>query len=296
MATFLSNVMPATTTTTTTTTATTAPSAEPTDPALAQAPQYRASTLSLPDLAHRDNPLLQFAAWFAHAQAHHVPEPETATFSTAHLPSGRVSARMVYLKQTIAAGPRPGLVLYSNWDSSTKAADLRSNPRAALTFWWRPVERQVRVEGVVERLSAAESQAYFDTRIRGSRLGAWASRQSEVLRPHERDDADDGRAELEKRVREVEARFALDDDDQQQGQIPVPPFWGGVRLVPDLVEFWQGRPSRLHDRFRYTRLREGDGDGDEDGQGEGEEGAGEGGGEGDGVQRKRMWKIERLSP
>lgn len=168
-------------------------------------------------------------------------------FSTAALPSGRVSARMVYLKELDSAG----FVIYSNWGTSRKAADIATNPRASLTFWWRELERQVRVEGAVERLSAPESQVYFDVRARGSRVGAWASRQSEVLT---------GREQLEERVREVERRF------EGEERIPVPEFWGGLRVRPERVEFWQGRDSRLHDRFVYEQGEDGE------------------------------WKIERLSP
>lgn len=170
------------------------------------------------------------------------------TLSTAELPSGRVSARMVYLKELDARG----FVIYSNWATSRKAADVRSNPYASLTFWWRELERQVRVEGPVERLTDEESQVYYNTRIRGSRIGAWASEQSSVL---------EGREELERRVEEVEKRFG------EKEEIPVPDFWGGLRVLPEVVEFWQGRQSRLHDRFRYTR----------------DEGSGE-------------WRMERLSP
>lgn len=144
-----------------------------------------------------------------------------------------------------------GFVIYSNWETSRKAADIATNPYASLAFWWREQERQVRVEGRVERLKNEESQVYYDTRIRGSRIGAWASKQSSVLH---------GREELEKRVEDVEKRF----DGKEK--IPVPGFWGGLRIVPEVVEFWQGRESRLHDRFRYTK-------------GEGEE-----------------WRVERLSP
>jgi pyridoxamine 5'-phosphate oxidase len=181
-----------------------------------------------------------------------VHQPETVTLSTATLPSGKVSARMVYLKEVDSKG----FVIYSNFLTSRKSHDLKSNPYAALTFWWHELERQVRVSGPVERLTAAESQVYYDTRIRGSRIGAWASQQSTIL---------NGREELEKRVKEVEERF------EGQEEIPVPEFWGGLRILPEEVEFWQGRESRLHDRFRYSK---------EDGK-DGKEGA---------------WKIERLSP
>ncbi|KAF7512242.1 hypothetical protein GJ744_002404 [Endocarpon pusillum] len=207
------------------------------------------------------------------------PVPETCTLSTAHLPSGRVSSRMVYLKELDSRG----FVIYSNWGTSQKARDFATNRHVALCFWWKGVERQVRVEGVGERLTTDESQIYFDTRARGSRLGAWASRQSEVLIPRPakvtKTDTDgeekevvtegredDGRAQLEEQVREIEDKFAGHD------QIPVPDFWGGLRVIPDMVEFWQGRESRLHDRFRYQKVSAGEG---------------EGGGE---------WKIERLNP
>ncbi|KAL8338784.1 hypothetical protein RB601_006193 [Gaeumannomyces tritici] len=204
------------------------------------------------------SPIRQFHAWFKAAAAaansnsarNKVAHPETCTLSTASLPSGRVSARVVYMKELDARG----FVVYSNFGTSRKAADLASNPWASLTFWWEAQERQVRVEGRAERLTPAESQAYFATRVRGSRLGAWASRQSAVLEPRagegddgEDGDGDDGRAQLEGWVREVEERFEGVDD------VPVPEFWGGLRVVPVRVEFWQGRENRLHDRFVYER-------------------------------------------
>lgn len=172
-------------------------------------------------------------------------QPETVCIATAELPSGRVSSRMVYLKELDARG---GFVVYSNWGTSRKAADVASNPYASLTFWWREQERQVRVEGRVERLTSAESQVYYDTRIRGSRIGAWASEQSRVLQSRE---------ELERRVEEVEKRFPEAGGDE--GKIPVPDFWGGLRVLPERVEFWQGRPSRLHDRFEYVKSEGGEG-------------------------------------
>lgn len=182
-------------------------------------------------------------------------QPETVCLSTASLPSGRVSARMVYLKELDSTG----FVIYSNFETSKKARDIEGNKWASLTFWWRELERQVRVEGTVERLTSEESQVYFDTRIRGSRVGAWASRQSQVI-------AD--RSVLEGWVGETEKRF------EGEERIPVPENWGGLRVKPVEVEFWQGRQSRLHDRFAYRKE-------------EGKEGFADGIGE---------WTIERLSP
>jgi pyridoxamine 5'-phosphate oxidase len=212
-----------------------------------QAQQYTKGSLDISQLD--PNPLTQFDAWFKHAQTSGVHQPETVTFSTAELPSGKVSARMVYLKEL----DDKGFVIYSNWGTSRKSKDIDSNPHAALTFWWRELERQVRVEGRVERLTNQESQIYYDTRIRGSRIGAWASRQSEVL---------NDRQQLEGWVKEVENKFEGKD------KIPVPEFWGGLRVIPDVIEFWQGRESRLHDRFKFTK---------EDGQ-------------------RNSWRAERLSP
>jgi pyridoxamine 5'-phosphate oxidase len=145
---------------------------------------------------------------------------------------GAPSARMMLLKGVEDGG----FVFFTNYESR-KAAEIEANPRAALVFHWPVLERQVRVEGTVARLDPAASEAYFRTRPRGSRIGAWASRQSAAL-------AD--RAELEAQVREHEARFA-------GGEVPLPPFWGGFRLVPERIEFWQGRLNRLHDRLRFER-------------------------------------------
>ncbi|CAK7232277.1 pyridoxamine-phosphate oxidase [Sporothrix curviconia] len=241
------------------------------------------------------SPISQFHAWFAEAKAlGGIAHPETCTLSTASLPSGRVSARIVYLKEL----DRQGFVLYSNFGTSQKGSDLfggregdeehAPNSWASLTFWWEALERQVRVEGRATRLPAAESQVYFDTRVRGSRIGAWASRQSAVLEPKASGDDkdkdgenDDGRAQLEKWVAEAEAQFGPTkkgedgaEVESEEDKIPVPSFWGGLRIVPERVEFWQGRQNRLHDRFVYDRVHS--------------EGA-------DGYE-KEEWTIKRLSP
>lgn len=190
------------------------------------------------------SPIAQFHIWFAEAQnSKVVAHPETCCMSTASLPSGRVTSRMVYMKEL----DRTGFVIYSNYETSRKAADLETNPNVSLNFWWEGLQRQIRVEGKGERLSAEESYKYFETRIRGSKVGAWASKQSVVLKPQEgKKDDDDGRRQLETWVKEAYDRFEGTDN------IPVPPFWGGLRVIPDKMEFWQGRESRLHDRFEYT--------------------------------------------
>jgi pyridoxamine 5'-phosphate oxidase len=189
------------------------------------------------------DPFNQLRLWLDAALAAQLSEPHAMTLATATR-DGRPSARIVLLRGL----DERGLVFYTNYESR-KGRELAENPWAALVFHWAELQRQVRVEGMVERISARESDAYFESRPWGSRVGAWASHQSEVI---------DGRAELDRRVQELEAEY-------RGREVPRPPYWGGYRLLPTVVEFWQGRPNRLHDRLRYRIVGDG-------------------------------WRIERLSP
>jgi pyridoxamine 5'-phosphate oxidase len=189
------------------------------------------------------DPIPQFHQWFQETLAADLHEPNAMIVATA-TPDGRPSARTVLLK----GYDERGFVFYTNYEGR-KASELEANPACALLFYWGELERQVRIEGRASRISDQESDAYFAGRPRGSRIGAWASEQS---RPVE------DRNVLEERMLALEAEY-------EGGEVPRPPFWGGYRVEPEVVEFWQGRESRLHDRLVYQRSGDG-------------------------------WKIERLQP
>jgi len=189
------------------------------------------------------DPFVQFRTWFQDAENEGLPLPDAATLATT-APGETPNARIVLLR-----GIADGFTFFTSYQGD-KATELDAHPRAALLCYWGELQRQVRIRGRVARISREESEAYFATRPRGGQIGAWASRQSSRLVD---------RAELDEQAAEIERRFAGQD-------VPTPPEWGGYRLTPDTIEFWQGRPSRLHDRLRYTR------------------------------QPDQTWRIERLAP
>ncbi len=203
---------------------------------------YALESLSENDV--RPDPVAQFAFWFEEARASQILEPNAMTLATSSS-DGRPSARTVLLKDF----DNQGFTFFTNYESQ-KGLELAANPFAALLFTWLDLQRQIRIEGRVEKIAAEASLSYFQSRPRSSQIGAWASPQSQVIETRE---------QLEKREHEVEVNFSGLE------KLPLPPNWGGYRVIPEVFEFWQGRMSRLHDRILYTR----------DGEG---------------------WRIERLAP
>lgn len=212
-------------------------------PSIAQLRKEYAAQILLEKDAAAD-PITQFGLWWQQALETEIVEPNAMTLATASC-DGMPSARVVLLK----GFDERGFVFYTNY-KSYKAAQLEENPKACLVFYWKELERQVRITGLVAKVSAAESDEYFASRPEGSRIGAWASPQSEVI---------ESRQWLDSRYQELVRQMGGSD-------IARPPHWGGYRVKPVIIEFWQGRPSRLHDRIQYT------------------------------LQENGGWKIERLAP
>ncbi|CCK72183.1 pyridoxamine-phosphate oxidase PDX3 KNAG_0J01010 [Huiozyma naganishii CBS 8797] len=186
------------------------------------------------------DPIDQFSKWFQEAKDDpRETLPEAITFCSAELPSGKVSSRVLLFKEL----DHRGFTIYSNWGTSGKAHDIATNPHAGMNFFWKDMQRQVRVEGNTEFVNRETSERYFKTRPRGSKIGAWASEQSHVIKD---------RQELDEATKKNTARFEGVED------VPCPPYWGGLRIVPMKIEFWQGRLNRLHDRFVYERASEND--------------------------------------
>jgi pyridoxamine 5'-phosphate oxidase len=204
--------------------------------------EYGQGELTRQDL--NSDPILQFDSWFKLAQHSDIKDPSAMSLATADK-SGEVSIRTVLLK----IYDQQGFVFFTNYESA-KARQISENPKVALLFPWLNLDRQVKIRGRASRISTQESLKYFITRPRGSQLGAWVSQQSSVI---------SSRALLAAKLQEIKQRFA-------DGDISLPEFWGGYRVVPESIEFWQGQPDRLHDRFRYQR------------------------------QSDDSWKIERLAP
>jgi pyridoxamine 5'-phosphate oxidase len=204
-------------------------------PSSAEALRARAMDQGLSRATLDPDPLRQFQQWFEDAIATELPEPNSMSLATVD-PEGQPWLRTVLLKLYDARG----FVFYTNYESR-KARQMDANPRVALLFPWVALARQVKITGRAERGPTTESLRYFATRPRGSQIGAWASPQSQVI---------SSRSLLEGKVEEIKRKFA-------EGEVPLPSFWGGYRVVADSIEFWQGRENRLHDRFRYSRQSDG---------------------------------------
>ncbi len=204
--------------------------------------EYKLHSLNEKDV--ESNPIDQFTRWWEAAIISNIDEVNAITLATA-TPDGKPSARIVLMK----GYDKKGFTFFTNYESN-KAINLDANPQASILFFWKELQRQVRIEGIAERISAEESDTYFLTRPEGSRIGAWASPQSRVIKTRD----------------ELEDNFIIHQQQFNKKNIPRPQHWGGYRIKPQLIEFWQGRPNRLHDRIQYS------------------------------LQKNGTWKIERLAP